>query len=276
MTMQFGSLKGRRALISFLAVAFSCWYPPARAQTLTTGAIAGVVKDPSGAVVPNAELIATNFNTGGTRTTKSGDEGTYLIPQLNPGNYKLTVKASGFATEEHSPITVPVGHTVGVDFSLKFGVATEIVEVVGAASLIERSNPNTTTTLTATELAQIPNPGNDLTYVANFAPGAVMSFGNVYGNVEFNGLPGTANNFTIDGLDANDAFYNVNISGATNLQLGLDAMAAVSINTNSYSVDQGRQSAAQINYVTKSGTQKFHGKAQETWNGSALNATDFF
>jgi len=89
-------------------------------------------------------------------------------------------------------------------------------------------------------------------------------------------LPSVANNFTIDGLDANNAFFNTNAASASNLQLGLNAIQEVSINTASYSADQGRQEAAQINYVTKSGTNSFHGNAYEIWNGSAMNARNFF
>ena len=96
------------------------------------------------------------------------------------------------------------------------------------------------------------------------------------GNVEFNGLPSIANDFTIDGLDANDAWQSLNKSGASGLMLGLNSVQEASVNTESYAADLGRLGASQVNYITKSGTNSFHGNAYEIWNGSAMNATNYF
>jgi hypothetical protein len=125
-------------------------------------------------------------------------------------------------------------------------------------------------------IENLPNPGMDLTFAAQVAPGATMNTSGGYGNVEFNGLPAESTNFTIDGIDANDPFLNLNNSGATDLQLGLNSIQETTVNTLSYSVDQGRQGAAQVNYISKSGGNKFHGNAYEIWNGSSMNATNFF
>jgi hypothetical protein len=247
-----------------------------RAQTLTTGAITGLVNDPSGAAVPNATVTASSAETGVTRTVSTGSNGSFTVSQLNPGQYKVSVQASGFRTQEQGPVAVVVSQTINLDFALELGKTTEIVEVTAQGTLIHTSNPNTTTTLNAQSIANLPNPGNDLTFEAQIAPGALMNSSGGYGNVEFNGLPSGSNNFTIDGLDANDPFLNLNNSGATNLQLGLSAIDEVVVNTTSYSVDQGRFGAAQINYTTKSGTNAFHGSAFEIWNGSRLNSADFF
>ena len=97
-----------------------------------------------------------------------------------------------------------------------------------------------------------------------------------YGNVEFNGLPATSNGYILDGFDANDPFLGLNIGLSTNLVIGLDALQEATVNTNSYAVDQGRYGASQVNYFTKSGTNQFHGDVYEIWNGSLLNATDYF
>jgi carboxypeptidase family protein len=245
-------------------------------QTLTTGAITGTVTDPSGAVVPSASVALNSEQTGVKRTATTGSNGSYTFAQLNPGNYMVTVNATGFNAATMGPVAVAVSQTAQVDFQLRVGAATQTVEVTGAAVLLQTSNPNTTTTLNAQAISELPNPGSDLTFEAQVAPGALMNSSGGYGNVEFNGLPSGSNNFTIDGLDANDPFLNLNNSGATNLQLGLSAIDEVSVNTTSYSVDQGRMSAAQINYTTKSGTNQFHGSAFEIWNGSHLNSADFF
>jgi hypothetical protein len=246
------------------------------AQSLTTGAIAGVVEDPSGAVVPNATVTATNLGTGSQRTATSQPDGTYTVSLLVPGQYSIKVAASGFRTADQSPITVQLATTTSLNVKLEIGQASQTVEVSGAAPLIETENPNTTTNVNATALATLPNPGNDLSYVAQVAPGAVMNTSGGYGNMEFNGLPATSTNFSIDGMDANDPFLNLNNSGATNLQLGLNSMQEASINTLSFSVDQGRQGAAQVNFISKSGTNQIHGNLFETWNGSSMNAVNYF
>ena len=97
-----------------------------------------------------------------------------------------------------------------------------------------------------------------------------------YGNVEFNGLPATSNGYILDGFDANDPFLGLNIGLSTNLVIGLDALQEATVNTNSYAVDLGRYGASQVNYFTKSGSNRFHGDLYEIWNGSLLNGTDYF
>jgi hypothetical protein len=99
---------------------------------------------------------------------------------------------------------------------------------------------------------------------------------NGYGNVEFNGLPALSNGYIVDGLETNDPLTNLNSGLSTNLVLGLNSISEVTVNTLSYSVDQGRYGASQINYVTKSGANQFHGNLYELWNGSILNAADYF
>jgi hypothetical protein len=263
-------------LVIALFSTFFLYSAIAAAQTLTTGAISGAVTDPTGAVVPHATVTATNTGTGAVRTTHTNANGEYVVAQLNPGQYRLKVEATGFREEEVGPITVAVSQVATMDVRLEVGRMTQLVEVTEQAEIIQTSNPNTTTNLSASQLDVIPNPGADLSYEANFAPGAVMNTTSGYGNTEFNGMSSESNNFTIDGLDANDPFLNLNNSGATDLQLGLYAMQEVSVNTDSYSVDQGRMPAAQINYITRSGTNKWHGNASEIWNGTRMNAADYF
>jgi hypothetical protein len=260
------------------------------AQTLTTGAIAGSVLDPTGAAVAGATLTVTRLANGASRAVKTGASGNnYSVPLLDPGSYEVVVEAPGFTRQEISPVTVGLAETVTVNITLKVAAGRQSVRVVAPALLVGTDNPNTTTILDARTISDLPNPGMDMTYVANFAPGAVMNSTSqngpngpssfsypASGNVEFNGLPSVSNQFTIDGVDANDPFTNLNIVGASNLQLGLNAIQEVSINTNAYAADQGRLGAAQINYLTKSGSNRLHGNLFEIWNGSALNATDYF
>ncbi len=125
-----------------------------------------------------------------------------------------------------------------------------------------------------------------MTYPLQFAAGALINTAgsgndfvggtNGYGNVEFNGLPALSNGYIVDGLETNDPLTNLNSGLSTNLVLGLNSISEVTVNTLSYSVDQGRYGASEVNYVTKSGTNRFHGNAYEIWNGSLLNAANYF
>ena len=173
-----------------------------------------------------------------------------------------------------------------MDFSLQLAQSQESIEVSAEAPLINPENANTSTNLNAPALENLPNPGGDLTYPMQFAAGALINTAgsgndfvggtNGYGNVEFNGLPALSNGYIVDGLETNDPLTNLNSGLSTNLVLGLNSIAEVTVNTLSYAVDQGRYGASQVNYVTKSGSNQFHGNLYELWNGAILNAADYF
>lgn len=272
-------LNASPALVVLLAASYG------RAQSGTSSAIAGTVVDPSKAVVAKAEVDAEEVNTGTRRETQSDAAGHFLFAQLNPGTYRVSVSAAGFATQYSAEIAVAVGQTATANFALTLAGANQSVEVNAASGLLSLENANTSTTLDAKAIKNLPNPGQDLTFVAQFAQGALMNTAGSsndakaaggYGNVEFNGLPATSNGYIVDGFDSNDPFLGLNIGLSTNLVIGLDALQESTVNTNSYAVDQGRYGAAQVNYFTRSGTNQFHGDLYEIWNGSLFNATDEF
>ena len=256
-----------------------------RAQSGTSSALTGSINDATGAVVPNATVKATEVSTGAARTARSNAEGRFLFAQVNPGIYRISVAAEGFGPAESQPSKVAVGQTIAVNFTLKPASTSQTVEVIAQTGLLSLDNPNTSTTLEAKAIEKLPNPGQDLTYIAQFAQGALMNTAGSsndakaaggYGNVEFNGLPATSNGYILDGYDTNDPWLGLNIGLSTNLVIGLDAVQEATVNTNSFSVDQGRYAVAQVNYFTKSGTNAFHGDAYEIWNGSLFNAEDYF
>ncbi len=255
------------------------------AQSGTSSALAGSVLDPSGAVISNAQVKATDVNTGSVREVQTNQEGRFLFSQINPGTYEIEVHAQGFGLGRSQPTLVSVGQTALVNFTLSPAATSQSVEVTEQSALMSLENPNTSTTLDAKTIKSLPNPGQDLTYIAQFAQGALMNTAGSsndakaaggYGNVEFNGLPATSNGYILDGFDTNDPFLGLNIGLSTNLVIGLDALQEATVNTNSYAVDQGRYGASQTNYFTKSGSNQFHGDLYEIWNGSLLNATDYF
>ncbi|MGH9605939.1 MAG: carboxypeptidase regulatory-like domain-containing protein [Terracidiphilus sp.] len=259
--------------------------PVLRAQSETSSALSVTVDDATGAAVAGAEVTATDVDTKAARSGKTGADGRLLFSQVNPGTYTVTVNANGFAGQTSQPFAVEVGHTVRLNVRLAVSAAVQTVEVTAQQALASLDNPNTTTTIAAKAIKNLPNPGQDLTYVAQFAQGALMNTAGSssdakapggYGNVEFNGLPATSNGYILDGYDSNDPWLGLNIGLSTNLVIGLDAVDQATVNTNSYSVDQGRYGAAQVDYFTKSGTNQFHGDLYEIWNGSLFNAEDYF
>jgi hypothetical protein len=277
----------RAVHIAFVALAVACLFPAeALAQGETTSAIVGQVRDTTNAVLPGATVTITNHDTGLKRTARTDEAGRFNFTQLRPGTYSVRVDARGFDPGQNDNVISGLGQKQTVDFTLKVARSNEAVEVSSEAPLINLENADTSTTLNAPALEDLPNPGGDLTYPLQFAPGALINTAgssndfvggsNGYGNVEFNGLPALSNGYIVDGLETNDPLTNLNSGLSTNLVLGLNAISEVTVNTLSYSVDQGRYGASQVDYVTKSGTNQFHGNFYELWNGSRLNAADYF
>jgi len=255
-------------------------------QGETTSAIQGQATDSSGAVLSGATVTVTSLDTGSKRSVNTDEAGRFNFPQLKPGAYKVEIEARGFEPQSTSNVFSGLGQKQTVNFTLRVARSNEVLEVNSEAPIINPSNANTSTTLDAPALEDLPNPGGDLTYPLQFASGALINTAgngndfvgstNGYGNVEFNGLPALSNGYIVDGLETNDPLTNLNSGLSTNLVLGLNSISEVTVNTLSYSVDQGRYGASQVNYVTKSGTNKFHGNLYELWNGSVLNAADYF
>ena len=259
---------------------------PALAQGETTSAITGAVDDPTAAPIPGATVTITSAEDGLRRSVTTDVSGRFNFPQLKPGTYAVAAEAAGFTPSRYEAVTASLGQKQAVDFRLKPASISQAVEVVGATPLINPENPNTSTTLTAKAIEDLPNPGGDMTQPLQLAAGALMNTAgsgndfvggtNGYGNVQFNGLPSLSNGYIVDGLETNDPLTNLNSGLSTNLVLGLNSIAEVTVNTVSYAVDQGRYGASQVNYVTKSGGNRFHGNLYELWDGSKFSAADFF
>src|SRR6202163_1274758 len=255
-------------------------------QGETTSAIVGQVSDASGAAVPSAAVTVTNKETGLRRSASTDDSGRFNFPQLKPGAYSVKVEAEGFEPQQNDAVSSALGQKQTVDFRLKITQSNQTVEVSAEAPILNPENANTLTSLNARALENLPNPGGDLTYPLQFASGALVNTAgssndfvggtNGFGNVEFNGLPALSNGYIVDGLETNAPLTNLNSGLSTNLVLGLNSISDVTVNTLSYAVDQGRYGASQVNYVTKSGANLFHGNLYEVWNGSILNAADYF
>ena len=255
-------------------------------QGETTSAIVGQVTDATNAAISGATVTITNRETALQRSAKTDDEGRFNLPQLKPDTYSVRVEAAGFASQQNDHVLAALGQKQTVNFTLRVAQSNQTIEISSEAPILNPENANTSTTLNAHELENLPNPGGDLTYPLQFAAGALINTAgsgndfvggtNGYGNVEFNGLPALSNGYIVDGLETNDPLTNLNSGLSTNLVLGLNSISEVTVNTLSYAVDQGRYGASQVNYVTKSGSNQFHGNLYELWNGSRFNAADYF
>ena len=244
------------------------------AQTSSSGDIAGVVTDQSGAVVPDAKVVLKDVAKGNAQDTTTSKDGAYRFYLLTPGTYTVSVTATGFNTETRQ-VDVTLGQITSLNFQMSVGSSTTTVTVTEAAPLLQVENGNMATTLNNLQIQNVPNPGNDLSYIAQTAPGVVMNTQAGYGNFSANGLPGNSNLFTINGMDDNDPFLNLNNSGSTNLLLGQNEVQEATVVSNGYSGQFGTLAGANINYITKSGGNEYHGRAIYYWNGSAMNAESY-
>ncbi len=245
------------------------------AQSSTQGAVSGTVTDASNAVLPNAPVKLKSLDKGFTEDAASNAQGVYSFPLVSPGSYQVEVAVSGFKTFS-AKFSVQVGQTTTVNAKLEVGTLGTTVEVSGAAPLLEVESADMLTAFDANLVANLPNGGNDLTAVAYTAPGVTMNSGGGYGNFNANGLPATSNMFTVDGENQMDPFLNLNNSGPTNLMLGKNSIQEATVTTNAYSGQFGQQAGAQVNMVSKGGTNQYHGNLQYEWTGRYLDANDWF
>jgi hypothetical protein len=266
----FGFLKFFALLI---LVGFS--FNQAWAQSVVSGEIDGTVTDPTGAVVPNATVNLSSSETGFNGSTTTGSNGTFRFALLKPGNYTLTVSVAGFNTAKLT-VVASLGQATNIPVKLEVGGKSETIEITAESPLMHTENANLASTVDSKTIELTPSPGQDITNYAMTTPGVTLSTGAGYGNFTANGLPGTSNLYTVNGNDYNDPYLNLNNSGASNLLLGANELQEITIVTNGYTGEYGRQAGANVNYTTKSGSNKYHGNATWFWNGRYLNANDWF
>ncbi len=262
--------------IALISVTLLALLPAAaRAQSTTSGDVAGMVIDPSGAAIPGATVTIKSNATGATQSAQTDVRGNYRFALLPPGSYTVTVHQPGFMPKTVA-ISVAVGQVANANLALAVGTASQTVTVTAEAAPVQTTNGNVSTGFSSTQVALVPNGGGDLTSTVQASPGAVMNTQGGNGNFSTFGLPATSNLFTINGQDDNDPFLNLNNSGATNLLLGQNDVQQVSVTNNGYSGQYGELGGANVNFVTKSGANDWHGNAIYNWNGRVLNANNFF
>jgi hypothetical protein len=267
-------------LFLLLPTLLLCLCAPAelRAQTTTSGGLTGVVTDPSSAVVPDADVGIRDNAKGTTQTKKTDREGVYQFFFLAPGRYTLTVTRDGFQKESRA-VSVLLGPPVTVNVALELAKASTAVKVTGEAPLIQAENGDVSATLNQRQISEVPNPGNDLTYIAQTAPGAVMNT-DMNGSANFSnfsilGMPGNAYLYAVDGMNVTDSDNGLPTAGPLGVLLGQNQIQEATVVTTGYAGQFGGAAGGNINYITKSGANEFHGNAQYYWNGRVLNANDW-
>lgn len=245
----------------------------ARTQGITTGTVTGTIYDPSGALVPGAHVELTNLANGLRLEAKSGGEGAFQFFAVPIGMYRAVVTAAGFSTENIENINVVAGTTTNLnDVRLRIGATQQLVVNASMASLLETTDSQASATFSTETVQNLPlNNGFDT--IAEVLPGVVSTgdddFSNANGdNYSVNGQSGRYNNFEIDGQLNDD-----NTIGGPNAFFGSpDAIAEIQVVTNDYSAQYGRNAGAVVNYITKSGTNRFHGSAFDSYQGQFLSS----
>ncbi|HEX3436071.1 MAG TPA: carboxypeptidase-like regulatory domain-containing protein [Pseudacidobacterium sp.] len=255
-------------LFNFAALAWS--------QSLISGDLAGTAYDSSGAVIPNVSLVLKNTDSGETFASTSNSAGAYRFALLKPGHYELNATATGFGSQVQKTV-VQVGQQTTLNIDLSVSNSNTTVEVnAQTESLLQTDHADISTAFDEQQVQYVPNPGNDLTYVAQVAPGALMNTEQGTGNFNVFGLPGSSNVFTVDGGFEDTYGINVNYSAASNLLLGNNDIAEVTVVSPAYQGQYGSSSGAYVTELTKSGGSAYHGNAVYWWNGRALNANNYF
>jgi len=249
---------------------------PAAAQT-SLGTITGSVTDASGAFVPGVTITVTNEGTGSTRTVTSNEAGSYTIPSLPPAVYTLEATMEGFQKAVQRGVRLEVNQTLRVDLELRIGELTEIVEVSAAAPQLQTESATVATTVDNEKVVELPLNGRSFTQLTVLVPGAVGGSGANTGfqtsgtSVSISGLRSEANNYTLDGVNNNESFFKT-----YGLQPSIDAIQEFKVQTNITSAEFGSAAGANVNIVTKSGTNSFHGTGYFFHRNDNFDATDFF
>ncbi|HVZ17971.1 MAG TPA: TonB-dependent receptor, partial [Terriglobales bacterium] len=246
-----------------------------------TGTITGSVTDSSGAVVPNATITITNTGTSAKKTLKSDPGGNFVASALPFGNYVVSATASNFGEARTKEIVLNVGATVHVNVTMQVAAASESIEVTGTLTTVDTQTTNAGTTLNANQIANLPVNGRDVSAFLEIAPGSVSSTGYFQGSV--NGLENvfTGLNITVDGQNASRGDINgfLDTEGSELARVtrsSVDSIQEIDFSNNGYSADNGHSLGPQMNIITKSGSNSFHGTLFEFLRNEALDAKDYF
>jgi hypothetical protein len=272
-----------KALCFVAAISLMCSRCPAQ---IAAAELEGTVVDSSGAAVPDAAVTAINVETAIAHKTVSGKNGEYVITDLPPGDYTLTVEASGFRKLEQKGVSLQVNQQARVDLPLQVGQTAETVSVTGHPPLLESESSSVGTVINQQLVNELPLNGRNFVQLATLSPGVTgvgeSASGTIQGGTRpddrragseifSNGNREGDNNFLYDGIDNNER-----LTLSVTLRPAVDAIREFKIQTNLYSADVGRNSGAVIDVISKSGTNQLHGSLFEFLRNSDVDARTYF
>src|SRR6202790_1882425 len=276
--------KGHAATVWICVLAAIGIWGAGQAYAQVAGAtLTGTVKDPSGAVVPNAQVSITDIDTSVSRSVSSNAAGLYTAPNLLPGNYELRVTSTGFRTQVERGITLTVGAQQQLDITMQVGQITQTVEITTEAPTVELTSSELSATVNSTTVRELPLNGRSWTDLANLQPGVVAATSHTkidvnrgYGaQLSISGARPQQNNYRLDGISIND-YSNGGPGSVIGQNLGVEAIQEFSVLTSNYSAEYGKTSGGVVNAISRSGTNQFHGSVYEFLRNSALDASNFF
>jgi hypothetical protein len=256
------------------------------AQSAGTGALTGTVTDQSGKSVPNATVTITNSGTNQERSTTTGADGVYKFSLLPPGTYRVRFAAAGFKSAEVSGVVIDVTETPLLDKVLEIGAVTQTVTVESSVETLQTQSSTLGTTVTGSQINALPMAQRNYTEILGLsagtsgAPENATTLGKGTQDISVNGNDPGQNNFQMDGV-AIDNIANRGSAGDFGIYAGIgipnpDAIEEFKVQTSTYDASYGRNPGANVNVVTKSGTNAFHGSAFEFTRDSILNSSDYF
>jgi|HubBroStandDraft_6_1064221.scaffolds.fasta_scaffold00356_12 hypothetical protein len=262
-----------------------------RAQT-GTATLSGTIMDPSGKVVPDAEVTITNVDTAVARVTKTNGDGIYVLPALQPGHYRVIVTKPGFKQIALTDVTLNTQDSISRNFNLEVGAVSETVSVSANNDSMQTDSPAVSMTVTREFVEDMPLNGRSFQDLIQLAPGTVAGTNNGYSSGYYNidGQRSDGNNFAVDGVSANlggvlnAAGGDFGLSGNTPSQTALgttqslvsvDALQEFKIQTSGYTAEYGRNPGGQVSFTTRSGTNDIHGTLFEYFRNTAFDAKSY-
>jgi len=239
-----------------------------------SSSISGVVHDPNGEVISGATVIVKNTATGAEFRTTSSGSGVYTVPSLGSGTYIVTVSAPGFKQAVARDVKLDIGVPATVNVTLEVGAASESVVVQGGGEIVQTQTANIATTLQVKQITNLPLISRNASDFITMLPG--VNTPTTARSSTINGLPQRALNITIDGINVQDNFNKAADGFYSRVDARLDAIEEVTISTATPGAESSAQGAIQIKYVTRQGSNQFHGSVYEYHRNPSLNANYWF
>lgn len=258
------------AVLTFVVLSNSSAY----GQGGTTSTLSGIAVDTSGAILPGADVTVTLPATGLTQSAVTNAEGAFSFPGLNIGTYTVTVKLSGFKTFVSNNVVLTSGVGANVRATLEIGGLEEQIVVSSASEIIQTQSSTISTTINTNQITKLPLTSRSAMDFVVFMPGVSTPGGNRDSTI--NGLPQSAINITLDGVNIQDNTNKTTDGFFAIVSPRLDAIEEVTVTTAAQGADSAGQGAVQIKFVTRSGTNTFSGSGYEYYRSDKLNANTWF